>query len=916
MSPSDPIGPQAHLDMPRREFLLKSAMTAGAICAASAAETAGQNRQDGLTGSPEPNKTARRTREEHGTMSQTRTGKYSGTYTGDRLNRVAFPLGGMGAGMICLEGTGAFSHVSLRHRPDVFNEPLMFAAICVKGQPRNTARVLEGPVPTWKLFGPPETGNGAAGKSYGLARFRKATFETRFPFAHIRLSDPKLPLDVQITGWSPFEPGDADNASLPVAGLEYQFTNTGKTPVEAVFSFNSRNFMPASSSAGGPTLFKTVAGSSIRSASGGFVLHYDGPADHPWEAGDFCVRTTDPDVKVNHCWFRGGWFDALTVAWKDVQRGACYSRPPVCTAGASSATAPAATCCSANSSAADAGPAPGATLFVPFTLKPGESRTITVQMSWFVGESGIRYGEAVDAKAKDESYTGLPGYRPWYASKFAGIEKVTDYWHDNYAELRANSKRFGDCLYETTLPPEILEAVVTNLTILKSPTVMRQADGRLWGWEGCKDNQGCCYGSCTHVWNYAQSIPHLFPALERSLRETEFKVDQDSKGHQAFRTPLPIRPPVHDFHSAADGQLGGVLKVYREWRISGDTEWMRSIWPAVKNSLDYCISTWDPKHKGMLEEPHHNTYDIEFWGPDGMCTSFYLAALQAAVLMAKALSETSSVSVYEDLLKTGKAAAERDLFNGEYFFQKICWEGLQAGNPIDVKSFGGAYSPEALELLTEEGPKYQYGTGCLSDGVLGEWMGAVCGLPPVLDADKLRSHLRSVHKYNLMRDLSEHSNPQRPSYACGEEGGLLLCTWPRGGELTVPFIYSNEVWTGIEYQAAAHMMMLGLVNEGLEIVRTCLDRYDGRVRNPFNQYECGHWYARSMSSYSLLQAAGGIRYDAIEKTIYIAPAIKGDFKCFFATATGYGLAGVENGQPFCKVVAGKVHALNIKYSPT
>ena len=109
-----------------------------------------------------------------------------------------------------------------------------------------------------------------------------------------------------------------------------------------------------------------------------------------------------------------------------------------------------------------------------------------------------------------------------------------------------------------------------------------------------------------------------------------------------------------------------------------------------------------------------------------------------------------------------------------------------------------------------------------------------------------------MHKYNLKHDLSGYANPQRPTYACGAEGGLLLCTWPKGGELSLPFVYSNEVWTGIEYQVASHLMLMGRVQEGLEVVRACRDRYDGRVRNPFDEYECGHWYARAMSSYALL----------------------------------------------------------------
>ena len=172
--------------------------------------------------------------------------------------------------------------------------------------------------------------------------------------------------------------------------------------------------------------------------------------------------------------------------------------------------------------------------------------------------------------------------------------------------------------------------------------------------------------------------------------------------------------------------------------------------------------------------------------------------------------------------------------------------------------------------------------GCLSDGVLGSWLALVCGVGQILDRAKVASHLKAIHKYNLKHDLSDYPNPQRPSYACGREGGLLLCTWPKGGELALPFVYSNEVWTGIEYQVAAHLMRLGLVNEGLDIVRTCRDRYDGEVRNPFNEDQCGHWYARAMSSYALLQGLAGARYDAVDKLLYIEPSVAGDFRAFFA----------------------------------
>jgi len=198
---------------------------------------------------------------------------------------------------------------------------------------------------------------------------------------------------------------------------------------------------------------------------------------------------------------------------------------------------------------------------------------------------------------------------------------------------------------------------------------------------------------------------------------------------------------------------------------------------------------------------------------------------------------------------------------------------------------------------------------------VGSWLALACGVGQVLAAPKVVSHLRAVHRFNLMADLSAHANTQRSTYACGAEGGLLLCTWPRGGKLSLPFVYSDEVWTGIEYQVASHMMFMGLVEEGLEVVRACRKRYDGRVRNPFDEYEAGHWYARAMSSYALIAGLSGARYDAVDRVLYLTPSLKGDFRSFLSTATGYGTVGIRNGEPFLDVASGAIPCVATRYTP-
>jgi uncharacterized protein (DUF608 family) len=815
---------------------------------------------------------------------------FNGPYEGEHLSKLAFPLGGIGAGMICFEGTGAFSHVSIRHKPEIYNEPMMFAALWVEG---HGARVLEGPVPEWKLFFPwggtnrLSSGNGGGGKSYGLPRFDSARFTTRFPFGQVDLGKAG-PVSVSLTAWSPFIPGDADASSLPVAALEISVRNRGKSRVRAAASFHAASPGPFTPAAERPASFFAAGGNTVDALPDGFVLRSAGSPERPWDAGAFAAVIPEAAARGNAAWFRGGWWDPLTLLWKQV-----------CAGGPEAAPAP-----------SDGPPSPGGSVAFPFTLKPGETRTVRVLLAWHVPASELRSGKGVRDDVEP------PGtYVPWYAGRYASVEAVLADWRRRYGQLREASERFADCLYDTTLPPAVVEAVAANLTILRSPTVLRQADGRLWCWEGCCDTRGCCPGSCTHVWNYAQALAHLFPGLERGLRESEFFESQAADGRQEFRVALPIRPTVAERPPAADGQLGGVVKVYREWRVSGDTAWLRKMWPQVRQSLAFAVEHWDPDHTGVPVEPHHNTYDIEFWGPDGMCGTFALAALRAAALMAAAVGDDGRP--WQELYEKGKRRLESELYDGEYFVQHVQWKGMRAGDPssfatLDQTKYNSA---EAMALLQAEGPKYQYGAGCLSDGVLGAWLAEICGIGEVVDRGKITSHLAAVFKHNFRADLGGHTNPQRPTYALNAEGGLLLCTWPKGGEPSLPFVYSNEVWTGIEYQAASHLMLRGRVSDGLAIVEAARRRYDGRVRNPFNEYECGHWYGRALASYALIESLAGARYDAVDRALTLEPRIAGDFRSFLATATGYGTVGVRRGKPFVEVRSGTIAVDRIDYTP-
>ena len=408
----------------------------------------------------------------------------------------------------------------------------------------------------------------------------------------------------------------------------------------------------------------------------------------------------------------------------------------------------------------------------------------------------------------------------------------------------------------------MIDALASNITVIRSPTCFRLPDGTFASWEGCHDSSGCCEGSCTHVWNYTQTLAFLFPELERTMRRVEFNVETDADGSMAFRARRILGLPKWEMLPATDGQLGAVVRLYRDWKLCGDSDFLRSIWKNAARALDFAFTHWDSDGDAVLDSEQHNTYDIEFYGPNSLTGSIFYAALKAGAEMASAMGDEERSARYSRALDAGSRLMDSLLWNGEYYMQNL----------PDVNAF-----------------RYQYGQGCLSDQLLGQCLAHVAGLGYVLPSEHVRSAMKAVYQHNFVKDLRGRANVQR-TYVLDGESGLLLCTWPRGGRPRLPFVYCDEVWTGIEYQVATHLIYEGFIEEGLRIVEAVRERHDGVRRNPWNEVECGHHYVRSLASWGLLPALSGFRYDMVRKRISFSPVISaGDFSCFFSTASAWGV---------------------------
>jgi len=819
------------------------------------------------------------------------------TFQGDRTSQIAMPLGGIGAGCICLNGYGGLQDFSIWNHPATTALPegfapskAAFAILHVKGA-KPVTKLVEGPFPVLKIYDQGLQGEGyRRGGFEGFPRCGKCQFKGEYPFAEVSISDATLPLQIALTAWNPFIPLDDKNSGIPCAILEYTLHNTSPQSVEYEFSYHLSHL------ASGCGQDDSNSRNTVIPDRGVFLHNLEQPNAEGY--GSACLIAIGEKPRIKGMWLRSpGWeFDSLSALWREVSTGAFTTND--------------------GSNDIDVKGRNGGSILFEGALASGDSRTHRVAITWHFPNCYLQVGGAAtrettntqDAPGCRSFPAGAPPlWRPFYASVWNDARGVALYVDQNYASLRARTLAFKEVLFSSTLPPYVLDAISANLAILKSPTVLRLENGDLWGWEGCFPDAGCCHGSCTHVWNYAQAFPHLYPKLERTLRELELVRSMDERGHVTFRSALPEGPVKHDFHAASDGQLGGIMKVFREWQISGDSDWLKKMYPLAKRSLDYCIGTWDPDHRGGLFEPHHNTYDIEFWGADGMCGSIYLGALSAFAQMAQVMGQADDVAFYGQLAQRCARFLDEQLFNGEYYQQNVQYLGLRNTSFAELLAKVDEHSSEMQQLLKREGPKYQYGTGCISDGVIGAWMARMYGIDTPILRQHVRSALQSIFKNNFKTDLSQHANAQRPGYAMGHEPGLLLCSWPHGGKPTLPFVYSDEVWTGIEYQVASHLISEGLVNEGLTIVKALRSRYDGRVRNPWNEYECGNYYARAMASYALLAALSGFRYSAVQRTLWFGPQLNvRPFKTFFSTASGFGTIALGGGTLGIRMIEGEL----------
>lgn len=818
-------------------------------------------------------------------------------YEGTKTKEISFPLGGIGTGCIGLAGNGRLIDWEIFNRPNKQSEN-GFSFFAVKAEADGElldARVLNGdllPSYTGNIqtrkhggygFGPNQA------TMAGVPHFQHTRFIGEFPFARLQAADDCFPGTVELTAFNPFIPLNDKDSSIPGAFFDIALHNTTDRTITYTVNLSLTNPMQDHK-----RYHRYARNGKIQLIK----LSSRGPDFSAPEFGDLSIATDAEDVSYQEYWYRGGWFDNLEMFWRDFTEAAKFTNrtyDPAATKGNGGDV------CS---------------LAAHFLLQPGEKNNVRFVITWSFPNCHNYWHPESCCCSDDDCKPSQPAtWKNYYATLFSDSTKSAAYALEHWERLYDETKLFKDALYSSSLPPAALDAVSANISILKSPTCLRLPDGSFYGFEGCICNEGCCEGSCTHVWNYAYALPFLFPKLERSMRDLDFKYNIREDGKMAFRLQLPLGRSTSDFRACADGQFGGVIKAYREWKISGDTAWLKSIWPAVKKSIEFAWADtnedrWDADRDGVLEGRQHHTLDMELYGPNAWLNGFYLTALKAGAEMARHLGEADTAEQYLALFSKGKTWTDEHLFNGHYYVQTVDLKDRSVLEKYDESAVRDYWNNEAKEI------KYQVADGCVIDQVLAQWHANLCGLGEIFDPEQTRKSLASIYRHNFKKSMRNVFNPWR-LYSLNDEAGLMICTWPEGTvKPTVPLTYSTETMNGFEYQAAIHMIQEGMVVEGMEIVEAIRDRYDGERRNPWNEFECGSNYARSMASYALLLAFSGFEYDMTEKRIGFQP-ITGEeyFSCFWSLDSGWGTFVRKNGWIELNVLYGELElrCLNLPF---
>lgn len=802
------------------------------------------------------------------------------SYDQNHIARIAMPIGGIGTGTVSLGGRGDLRDWEVMNTPAKGYIPTsedrryigpFFALFTRTADGKRVTRVLEGPLDVSYSEG----AFGSPVPNHGFPRFESCVFKAAYPFGQVLLSDTDVPLDVCMKAFNPLIPGDADASGIPIAVITYELTNSTDQEVFASVCGSMPNFIGMDGSdleskgRGGAFVAVGAKENQNEFRKGKYVqgifMTSDGVERGSDSYGTIAMsKSNDENISYRTAWSKDEWGNSRLDFWDDFSAdGQLESWDP------------------------NNEDRPMSSLAVEVSLPPNSSREVTFFLTW-------HFPNRKSWTPADDGFNNtLTNY---YATMYVDAWDVAEKTNPESLNLENKTKTFVNAFVNSSLPTVVKEAALNNTSTLRTQTCFRTSDGKFYGWEGTGPYTGVCYGNCTHVWNYEQATPFLFGDLACSMREVEFGYATNPiNGLMSFRVGLPLERAKVFNRPAADGQMGSVMRMYRDWQLSGDDTLLKKLWPNIKKSMEFCWikGGWDENKDGVMDGCQHNTMDVQYFGPNPQMGIWYLGALRAAEEMARYTGDVAFAKICRSLFDRGSKWTDENLFNGEYYIHLI--------QPPKSRDHIAASLIKGLESKDLGSPAYQLGEGCLVDQLVGQFLAHISGLGYLVNETNIKITLNSIMKYNLREDSNSDFNCMR-SFVLADEKSLVMASYP-GKRPAHPFPYFTEAMTGFEYTAAIGMFYEGLLDNGLTCIKNIRNRYDGLKRNPFNEAECGNNYVRAMSSWGAVPALSGFHYSAVNKTMSFT-SIPGTY--FWSNGYAWGTCKVKDQSAELMVLSGQV----------
>ncbi len=744
--------------------------------------------------------------------------QYVEIYSNANRVRSGIAIGGLGTGSMEFRKDGQFYNWTIMNNwPLGTGDPLV-----VKSYPRNHSDQsflfflvryqVEGERPQMKLLQLNNSLSEGAMQSIDyyypwMSAIDRIEYSACFPFTRMIFTDPEMPFDIHLDAFSPFIPHDAKNSSLPGAYFNFNVEATGDREVKVFLIATLRNLV-------GYDLIDKYFVSQPHSGNGykGFTMTCGGMDPGHTSTGEMGIFSLSDRSSYYLGWeHKHPYYEKLIVSEKfedindtDGRNMEIDGKTRARNSGNNDQR-----CFSS--------------IGVDQILSPGQSFSHSFVLSWYFPNryGGITGNPDVGEKdyVLDVEQTRILGH--YYNNFFNSNEEIGNYLKDNQEELTLKTNKFQNDFYNSSLPQFVLNQVNSQFNTFISSSIFSKkgtfairegmTPEKPWGPFGTIDVS--LYGS--------SSIIALFPELQKNMMHAHRRIQSDEgEIHHGLQADIDLE---HNgtwgvFHRI-DLVPNYIQLVLRDFFWTGDREYLESMWPSVKNGIDYILTSRDEDHDMMPDmEGIMCSYDnFPMYGLASYIQSQWLASMASTKKAALVMGDQATFKLADEILKKGTALMEEKLWNGDYYMLSNDYNGDRG---------------------TDE--------GVLTDQLVGQWMAHQSGLGYLVDRGRVKLALASVMDYSF------------------EEGfGLRNCTWPFYPELypihetNLWVDQANTCWTGVELAFASLLIYEGMVEEGEKVIKAVDDRYR-KAGLYWDHQEFGGHYYRPMSAWSILHSYLGL----------------------------------------------------------